>query len=75
MNCFYRVIADTLLNESQMPITVYGIEAVDADGRIAASVPDIFTSKEEADHFAHRCNALSLSILHLPDVIEDILGT
>lgn len=58
--------------------TAYGIAAyadADADGTatVVASVRDITPYREKADGLAELCNRLELSVLHLYDVVEDLL--
>lgn len=58
--------------------TSYGIAAysdADTDGTatVVASVRDITPDREKVDELVERCNRFGLSVLHLYDVVEDIL--
>lgn len=55
----------------------YGIAAVfDIDDCtvILQSFTDICTNRDAALALAERCNALELSLCHLPDVVDDFLA-
>ena len=54
--------------------TVYGIEAFAGNRLRVASVADVFFDKQAAEDFIELCNELKLSLVHLPDVIEDVLA-
>ena len=58
--------------------TSYGIAAysdADVDGTVTvvASVRDITPCREKVDGLVDLCNRLELSVIHLWDVVEDIL--
>lgn len=38
-------------------------------------ISDVFLNEKEASDFAKQCTVLALSLIHLPDVIEDYLGS
>ena len=66
----YRINKQFLKAEN---IFTYGIEIVDENGNIAASVKDVFAHEEQARDFAHMCEKNNVSAIHLRDVIEDYL--
>ena len=73
MEIIYRLKTDKVYDEEGFLHTVYGIEALNAENLIVASVADVFFDKAKATEFITLCNALKLSLIHLPEVIEDIL--
>ena len=63
-------------NESR---TSYGIVAYadsekNGTASIVASVNDITDDKDKLSAFADACNRCELSLVHLPDVVEDFLA-
>lgn len=74
MVCTYRVRKDTVQDEGKMAHTVYGIEAIDSEGEILSSYPDVFFDRKRAEHLAWLCNDEGLSLIHFPEVIEDALA-
>ena len=73
MEIVYRLKTDNVYDEEGFLHTVYGIEALNGESRIVASISDVFFDKAKATEFITLCNALKLSLIHLPEVIEDIL--
>ena len=72
----YRIREDQVLDEDQIPHTVYGIEVVEMpSGRILAeyTVANLFSRREQAEELAALCTRLELSPIHLMDVAEDAL--
>lgn len=65
----YQLRTDTIPDDSGSLHTVYGIELPNE----GISVPNVFTNESDASRFAELCNALDLSPIHLPEVIEDLL--
>ncbi len=58
--------------------TSYGIAAysnaeVDGTATIIASLMDITSDREKVDKLVALCNQMELSVIHLYDVVEDIL--
>ena len=68
MKTTYTLRTDTVRSDLEQPITVYGINV---DGSL--SIPDIFTSKPDAEKFIFLCNRLNLSPDHIYEVIDDVL--
>lgn len=73
MNHTYCVRTDKILDECGIPYTVYGIDAINDRNDLLVSVPDIFFDSQKATAFVSLCNRLEVSLVHLSDVIEDIL--
>ncbi len=69
----YCIRKDTLHDEEMRSYIVYGIEAISSDGEILLSFSDIFFDKQRAEQFVCLCNEESLSLIHLPGVVEDAL--
>lgn len=69
----YVLRSDTIQSEEETIHTVYGVNAVTPDGTILSSCPDIFFDSAAAGSFVDRLNRTNLSLIHLPDVIEDVL--
>ena len=74
MPCTYRMRKDSIYDEDGNKYTVYGIEAVDPNGNVLVSFPDIFFDKQKAEHFVNLCNKNVLELIHLADVVEDALA-
>ncbi len=73
MDYFYRMRTDKIYDEDGTEFTVYGIEAVENSGTVLRSVPDIFFDIEKAKDFVDLCNSCEISLIHLPDMVDDAL--
>lgn len=73
MKVHYCLRRDVIRREDDVQYTAYGLDAVDSDGRILRSVPDLLLDRQRVMDLIDRCNALELSLIHLDDVIEDLL--
>ena len=73
MICTYRVRKSIVQDENRKVHTVYGIEAVGANGEIIQGYPDVFSDRQKAEHFAGLYNECGLSLLHFPEAVEDAL--
>lgn len=69
----YCLRTDKILGEDGILHIVYGIEAVNEEEVVLASFPDIFIDRIKALLLIELCNGLELSLIHLTEVIEDIL--
>lgn len=74
MNFTYQTTTDVSLDEDNESVSVYGIEAVDRKGHVLRCIPNIFTNRDLAEKFVSLCNAEALELIHLDDVIEDMLS-
>lgn len=73
MRTVYRLKEDSTYDSEGALHIAYGIEALNDEGTIVKAIADIFFNKATATGFIALCNELELSLVHLPDVIEDIL--
>lgn len=74
MKYIYVIRIDTTPNGNNQMCTVYGIEAVDSSsGTVLSSIPDIFTDLREADRVIQLLNEEKLELIHLPDIVNDII--
>ena len=73
MKVKYILRTDTVTDEENNEFTVYGITAIDILGNMLKSYEDIFFSKEKAKKFVKLCNKEKLELIHLQDVVEDVL--
>ena len=73
MKITYCLKTDKVFDEDGVLHTVYGIEAVAKNKHKVASIADVFLNKQKAENFIKLCNDHKLSLIHLPDVIEDVL--
>lgn len=74
MNYIYKIRSDKIVGEEGEIFTVYGIDAVNINtNHVEVSIPDIFFEKKQAEEFINLCNKEKLMIVHLWDVIEDVL--
>ena len=68
----YEVRKDYILDEENVKHTVYGIEVRQNDKLIKA-ITNVFLDLKKAESFVALCNSEELELIHLMDVIEDIL--
>lgn len=73
MQVTYTLRTDIVTDEDNHKHIVYGINALDSFGSVLKSVDNIFFSKQKAEEFIELCNEEKLELIHLKDVIEDIL--
>lgn len=73
MQVIYKLRTDIVLDEDNCEYTVYGITALDSYENVLMTVEDIFFDKQKAEEFVELCNQEKLELIHLQDVIEDIL--
>ncbi len=69
----YRLRTDTVFDEDNNAFLVYGIDAVTEKGEAIKSIADIFFDKDKAEEFIALCNKNDLSIVHLEEVVNDVL--
>ena len=62
-----------MTDEDNNKHTVYGVDALDRFENVLESVADIFFDKLKAEEFIKLCNEEKLGLIHLQDVIEDVL--
>ncbi len=74
MSYTYRLNETTVTDEDGEMYTVYGIDAVDESGNILESFPDIFFDLTKAEEFIDSCNICELHLIHLADVVEDVIS-
>ena len=75
MEYIYKLRSDKIVSEEGESFIVYGIDAENVDTKnIEVSIPDIFFDKKTAEEFINLCNKEELMIVHLWDVIEDVLS-
>lgn len=73
MQVKYTLRTDILTDEDNNKHTVYGVDALDRFENVLESVADIFFDKLKAEEFIKLCNEEKLELMHLQDVIEDVL--
>ena len=73
MQVTYTLRTDIVTDEDNNKHTVYGIDALDRFENVLESVADIFFDKLKAEEFIKLCNEEKLELIHLQDVIEDVL--
>ncbi len=73
MTVIYRLRTDEIYDEEGILHTVYGIDVLNNQNCIIDSIADIFLDGVKAKKFVDLCNELNLSLIHLPEVIEDAL--
>ena len=64
---------DFAKDEENHQYTVYGITALDNFGNMLKTFKDIFFDKNKAEEFVKLCNEEKLELVHLQDVVEDVL--
>lgn len=73
----YQILQETLWNPETGTYTAYAVcayERKNGDDVLCSYTSDVFLNKEEAEAFVTLCNRLHLSLIHLPDAIEDALA-
>ncbi|MBQ8202737.1 MAG: hypothetical protein IJZ75_00450 [Clostridia bacterium] len=73
MQVKYTLRTDIVTDEENQKYTVFGITALDSFGNILETFEDIFFSKQKAEEFVELCNQEKLELIHLQNVVEDIL--
>lgn len=73
MQVKYTLRTDIVTDEENNKHTVYGVDALDRFENVLESVADIFFDKLKAEEFIKLCNEEKLELIHLQDVIEDVL--
>lgn len=68
----YAVRADFILDDNNHLVKVYGINAYQ-NGKLIIVVPDVFTDSNKIHSLVNLCNTLQLDVIHLDDVIEDVI--
>ena len=68
----YKIREDVITDEEGELHTVFGIEAW-CGKELVRTISDVFYQQKNAEHYIELFNKLNLSIIHLEDVIEDIL--
>ena len=71
----YRVIQTTVTDEDGIPYPTYGIEAIDQNGTVLQSIPDISLDLAAVTTLAQKMNTHRLALVHFLDVVEDFLDT
>lgn len=72
----YQVVKESVQNGETGLYTTFGVCAYcveRAHKEKIAYIPDVFLNTEAAEHFVDVCNKLQLDVVHLPEVIEDVL--
>ena len=72
----YQVIEETLWNEEFGSYTAFGICAYEGKYETAlVRISDLFFERASAENFVRLCNKNGLSIIHLPEVIDNLLAS
>ena len=69
----YILRTDVVTDEENQKYTVYGITTLDSFGNVLNTFEDIFFSKQKAEEFVKLCNEEKLELIHLQNVVEDVL--
>ena len=73
MSHYYHLRKDSVCDVEGNQYFVYGIDVSNHTGEIILSFPDIFFDIQKAEDFVHLCNESDLELIHLPEIIENIL--
>ena len=73
MKVTYTLREDAVTDEENCEHLVYGITAIDTFGNVLKTFEDIFFDKQKAEEFIELCNKEKLELIHLEDVVEDVL--
>lgn len=70
----YKIIEEELSNPEIGSYTAFGLCAYNSSSNTTiCKISDIFTEKDKAEKLVDACNNMQISIVHLPNIIEDIL--
>lgn len=68
-------LTETHIDDLQdISYTTYGIQALDSDQKVVVAYADVLTNRVLVEELVHKCNLLELDVLHLQDVIWDLIG-
>ena len=74
----YQAVKEVHFQPEIGEYTAWGIKGFsaseEASGTASMYISDVFLNEKEAEDFARLCTSLKLSLIHLRDVVEDILG-
>lgn len=73
MNCTYKLNETTVYDEEGNAHIVYGVDVVDDHENIIESITDVFFERTKAEKVVKMCNKYNLALIHLRDVLEDII--
>ncbi len=73
MQVKYILQTDFVTDKENHSYMVYGITAIDIFGNALKTVENLFLNIKKAEEFIELCNKEKLELVHLQDVIEDIL--
>lgn len=72
----YQFVEESLWAKDIGNYKTFGIYAYKEEGETKeeiAHISDVFLSREKAEQFVDMCNQLKLDVIHLADVVEDII--
>ena len=73
MKVKYVLRTDIVTDDRNQKYTTYGISAINNFKNVLKTFPNIFFSKDKAEEFVNLCNEEKLELIHLKDVVEDVL--
>lgn len=68
-----QITKGIIKDENRKEDYAYGIKAVADSGEIYEIYEDIYATEKEAQQLVDLCNKNQVSLLHMKDVIEDML--
>ena len=74
----YEILQETLWDSEIGTYTAYAVCAYEKQTGMTilrSHISDVFLNKADAEAFVTLCNHLHLSLIHLPDAIEDALAS
>lgn len=74
MRYVYHMTVETEMDITGKKYKAYGIKVTDGNGGVITIVPDVFTDMQKADEFIRIFNSAELSVIHLFEVLDDILA-
>lgn len=72
----YQIVEEAVQSREVGRYTAFGVSAYRieaAQKREITRISDVFLNNEAATRFVEKCNRLHLDIIHLPEVIEDVI--
>ena len=77
MYCVYKMIVTKEQDEQGRHYSGYGIEAwtdSDTEPQLLQRIPDLFLDRNRGEQFVELCNSEEVELIHLLEVIDNILS-
>lgn len=69
----YKVFEETVADFENKTHIAFGIAAFNPKGEKLVCIHDVFADRHKAEGLVKRLNRLKVSVIHIYDIIEDVL--